>query len=184
MIGFSTLFAGIISLIAKIFLPLNIDLFVLLGVVIFLAYLIIYNLFSTKMRLIFQILSSLILLILAGIVTISLNAIIGEIVIRGFSNSYFYWAVVLFIIFSILIYFTFLRTFFNLIKKIFKIELRYLNNFLYLSLAIMFLTLFCGYYYISVFSEDKLRDFLLILSLAFINNFAAVSALKGIAKEK
>lgn len=59
--------------------------------------------------------------------------------------------------------------------------MKYLNNYFYLATAIIFLTLFGGYYYI-LKSENKARDFLLILSLTFINSFAAVSALKSITK--
>jgi len=182
LMGFSGIYMGIVSLLAKILLPNRLDQFIFIIIIVFVIYSIVYNLFMDKISLLFQIFSFLILLGFAGIVTISIIPVMDFINSEGFSNIYFYFAVVFFILFSVIIYFSLLRTFFNLIKKFFLGDISYLNNYLYLSLAFMFLTLFCGYHYLVTFSENKLRDFLLILSLAFINNFAAISALKSITK--
>lgn len=74
-----------------------------------------------------------------------------------------------------------IKKFFNFLK-IYIGDVAYFNNYFYLALAVMFVTFAGGYFYLSRISKDKLRDFLLILSLAIFNSFAAVSALKNITK--
>ena len=75
-----------------------------------------------------------------------------------------------------------------LIKKLFNFlkqyagGIPYFNNYFYLALAVMLATFVGGFFYISVISKDRLKDFLLILSLSIFNSFAAVSALKSITK--
>ena len=75
-----------------------------------------------------------------------------------------------------------IRGFFNILKENFIGNISYLNNYLYLAGAVTFLTLFGGYFYIKYYSteEDRLRNFLIILSLSLLNIFASVSALKSI----
>lgn len=74
----------------------------------------------------------------------------------------------------------FIRGFFNILKENFIGDISYLNNYLYLAIAITFITLSCGYFYIKYSNEDKLKAFLKVLSIALINIFASVSALKSI----
>ena len=61
-------------------------------------------------------------------------------------------------------------------------NISYFNNYFYLALAVMLATFIGGFFYLSEISKDRLKDFLLILSLAIFNSFAAVSALKSITK--
>ena len=74
-----------------------------------------------------------------------------------------------------------IRKFFNILKENFIGDISYLNNYLYLALAIMFLTFFGGYFYIKDLEEGgRLKGFLKVLSIVLLSIFASVSALKSI----
>ena len=125
---------------------------------------------------------SFFILIFLGIITIiSINSTLTYINSNGFANIYFYLGFVIFISFSTIIYFTLFRLIFEVIKKGYNYPL--FNNYFYLGLSIMLLILINGFYYISNFSNDKLRDFLIILSLAFVTSFAGSSAIKSLESQ-
>lgn len=103
--------------------------------------------------------------------------------------SFKVYSIAIFIFISLLASsFFIIRRLFNLLKfglnswKIDSGDISYLNNYLYLGIAIMLLTLFVGYYYVFKEPGNKLKNFLIVLSFALINSFAAVSALKSITK--
>ncbi|MBI2042814.1 hypothetical protein HYT25_00300 [Candidatus Pacearchaeota archaeon] len=79
-----------------------------------------------------------------------------------------------------------IRRLFNLLKYNLNLweagsgDITYLNNYLYLGLAIILLTFLGGYYYVSEEPDNKLRKFLKVLFFTLINSFAGVSALKSI----
>ena len=75
-----------------------------------------------------------------------------------------------------------IKKFSNFFIKSWYGDISYFTNYFYLAAAVMIVTFICGYFYLSEISKDRLKDFLLILSLALINSFAAVSALKSITK--
>ncbi len=93
-----------------------------------------------------------------------------------------YFMLTLLIISAIIAYFIIIRFLFNLLKIHFIGDNLYLTNYFYMFLAIMSITMLLGYYYVSELSKNKLKDFLLILSLSFVNSFAVVSAMKNIPK--
>ncbi|MEK6898052.1 MAG: hypothetical protein AABX28_01700 [Nanoarchaeota archaeon] len=121
--------------------------------------------------------------IISVIFSIVSTILIGSAIRRINSNWSFknYSIATSFIVSTIWIYFLTIRALFNIVK-IFIGDNHYLTNYFYMFLAIMFITLLLGYYYISELSDNKLKDFLLILSLAFVNSFAVVSAMKSIPK--
>ena len=104
-------------------------------------------------------------------------------------SSIIYVSGILIIIFTATAYYHLIKSSVNLykIKRTYKnpeYENTYLNNPVYMFLSIFILTLLLGYYYIILSNENNLKDFLLILSAAFINSLAAASALKYLIKVK
>lgn len=173
---------GIVSLAAEYFISRNFYGFILITIIVVIFYFIFFNIIiQTQTHKLIQIFSFIILIIIAIAITRTLNPLMSEVNSKGFlNNGYFYFVTVSWIIFTIVIYFIIIQMSFNLLKKSIIGDFPQLNNYSYLALAIAILILSGGYYYISNFSENKLKDFLLVLSFAFIQSIVTVSAMKSL----
>lgn len=84
---------------------------------------------------------------------------------------------------AVIAYFIVIRFTFNFLKINLIGNNSYLTNYFYMFLAIMIISLLLGYFYISLLPEsDRLKNFLIVFSVAIVNSFAVVSAMKSIPK--
>ncbi len=177
------IYMGIISLFTKFLLKLGVDIFTFIVILTFILSLLTYLILMPKLNNLLKILVFLLLTSLLFVLTISLNSALIYIYENGFSNFYFYLAVISFIFFLTLTYFTFFKTILEFVKEKF-FDSPLLNNYFYFALSIMSITISSGYYYLSNISQNVLKDFLIILSVAFITSFVGVSAIKNLESKK
>jgi len=180
LFGIPAIYMGIISLITYFLISKNIDLLVFLIIFIFICMIILYNFLKNYLKKGLNFIVLIILVYFLMAITISINSLLNSIDSNGFTNMYLYLGIIAFMALTVLAYFTLYRILFDFIKRLYNCSL--FNNYFYLSLAIMTIILFSGYFYIQNLSQDRLKDFLIIISLAFVTSFAGASYIKHLAK--
>jgi hypothetical protein len=176
--GVLTVSLGIMGLLLKIFMPFQVDLYILffmiiLAIILFIYYFLYHNNWVGKGTIF---LSIFIFVLLAISTTNIIGSLMSEISNKGFQNWIAYVSSIIFVSISIFIYFLVIKL---LIESIFKKS----NDYLFFAISIGVFILIGGYFYITeVSSENNLKDFLIVLSIAFFTSLAGVSALKQILK--
>jgi|APSaa5957512622_1039677.scaffolds.fasta_scaffold00224_26 hypothetical protein len=183
-LGVLILYTGLIALFANFILTLGADAFIFLAMTVFLCVVIIFTLFLNRFDRFAKVLGFLIFIFVSFFSTITFGSLFVPINIEGFSSGFFYISVIFLMLFTILTYFVIISMLLNKIQN--YLEIDYVGNYFYFFLAVCFLSLSGGYYYLNFISESNyyLKDFFLILSIAFVSSAVGVSSIKTFIKSR
>jgi hypothetical protein len=183
LIGLLTIYSGIIAVLSKILLSYNVDIFILIVLIIFSCILLAYSAFMKYLDKKVNFFIALPILFVAFLMTfLTAKGLINNIAQEGFSNGYIYFSSIILFLILIGVCFLIFKLIFLLVKR--YIDYPLFNTYFYLFLAVSTTILELGFFYLQSFSTNQLKDFLIILSLAFVTSFAFVSSVKNIMPKK
>lgn len=175
IISLSSLFLAIISIFGQFTLPENSNLFLTLFWSFLLLILFIYTKKIQNLKTMGRILTIIFFgYFIYGLID-SIPALLLDIIHIGIKQLFFYITTIIFFFVFLINLFLFLENLFFL----FKLNLAQKKYFiLFSSLCICFLI--WGWYYLQIIEESGIKNFLLVLSVAFISSAVISSSLKNI----
>ncbi len=176
LVGVLEIFSGLIAVYTAFISQMGIDAYVLAVLVVLICIIFFYYKFENRLKL-GKLIAIPALLIMALALTFTISSLINSIKDAELINPQFYFASVVFILLINAIYFILIK---NILTFLGMKQVEYFS----LALAITIFVIVSGYYYINNVSENKMRDFLLILSIGFVTVWGAISSFKEIFSKR